>query len=1509
MSNINIFANNSANSNLNNNNNNNDNNNIFYNVANENYSFKKGYQLLKITLFNFKSFKNKHDIGYFQDFSCVIGSNGSGKSNISESIIFALGNNSKNIRSESLINLINRDVLNDAKYNYENNIITNNTAIKNKKNKKNTDISESVFVTCYVEVYFVRSDYYAKIKNQAKINNNYKLFEDISLSNMIVIKREFSLDVSEYVKNNNKSTIKQSEYYYNNKKVSFDNYSQKLLNELNIYNNCLFFYVAQGSIYNLISSKKNFITNYIDILSSSNTLQPKYDQVNDELNKVISDITQMAKQIESVKIHHKEIKEIIDSEDKYNTLDFEINKLLNKIFLYKLLENDNIITNSQNELKDYDKIMNKTNEDYKQKEAELKHLQEQLRNEKQKIQDDNNNNNRINNIYQELKLKLNKSHEELNKQEDLLKDLQSKIINKISQLHKEKNDKEKRDIIKTDLEKALVNLEKENKDITLKISNKFKIKLENKQQEKEFKEITEKIEEEFVNLYLDKDNLTKYLINNVTNLKSLKIKEIENTLKLFLNKCNDLITSAKTNEYNDFYNNTTNLLNNICNLNSLIDVKEYEEIFINTKEVLNKERIVLKKKLNDYDKIIDNYSNELNSLNNNKLTLNNQTKELETSLNEVSMKIRSFESKAIDFEKRKKIDTLKKDLNLISLNNDNSSKYLKGIYGFVCDLINVNNKNLDTAVKVSLLRYLNHLVVDTVETARFCTEYFKENDISIDLIIIENILSTSYYKKNKDKFTNDNNEYNNQDDTNVNFKQYGAYLSSFIIYKIPEIKVVVDYFIRDIVFCNNVNYVNNLYNMNIKNIILEDGTILKQGAITGGKYKNLESYEFRQEDLNNLKKEYNANEDNLTNKYNEINNIIKTIQQIEFKTNEINLSKNIINDLLSTNENKLNNLESLFNNSIISSINIYNNEFNRLNIEENDYNIKIQNINNTLKSYKEEKFKSFFKKYNISNNDKNMFDDINETDLIMFDKELKANNDKIFKIKSSLNEYEIKNNNLINIQKAYDEDKKLKDDFLRNKEILKNNYKNIKQEYDELTSIIESNKEAIKNLSEQILDKENSLDNIKERISSLMKRNFINKYNISNCDKKKKDIINEFKNNISSYFLKYNTCLVMNYNINIEEYIINYNDVFISSETNSNYNANNIINSNSHQSKLSQVSDNYNNESSYINDSTNSNFDVYNINNIKVDYSSINDEVDPSEKLNKLEKKLKLIIEEKETYVNNMLKNTDDYDKLKEKHERVKEEKALIENKISKLVFKKEELTKEISLLKKERKEKFNLFLNQLSEEVQSIYKSISYNSYLESNSVEKNMFNSNIKNIDNINNINNKINIKGGSANLYNTNPDEPYLGETIYLPTPPGKSYVCEFESLSGGEKTVAIVSLIIALMKIINCPFIILDEIDCFLDAIHDNILEKLILSIKDICNNDYDQQVILTTHKFLLFKDSNSLMGIYYNSELKSSISISLNLNQFEDENNNEALNENITNDVNVDYIDKELCNRY
>jgi structural maintenance of chromosome 1 len=72
------------------------------------------------------------------------------------------------------------------------------------------------------------------------------------------------------------------------------------------------------------------------------------------------------------------------------------------------------------------------------------------------------------------------------------------------------------------------------------------------------------------------------------------------------------------------------------------------------------------------------------------------------------------------------------------------------------------------------------------------------------------------------------------------------------------------------------------------------------------------------------------------------------------------------------------------------------------------------------------------------------------------------------------------------------------------------------------------------------------------------------------------------------------------------------------------------------------------------------------------------------------------------------------------------------------------------------------------------------------------------------------------GKVDLYLENEDFPCDDGIYYFPTPPTKRFVYDLDQLSGGEKSLASLALQYSIAIASKSPFLMLDEIDAFLDA---------------------------------------------------------------------------------------------
>lgn len=133
----------------------------------------------------------------------------------------------------------------------------------------------------------------------------------------------------------------------------------------------------------------------------------------------------------------------------------------------------------------------------------------------------------------------------------------------------------------------------------------------------------------------------------------------------------------------------------------------------------------------------------------------------------------------------------------------------------------------------------------------------------------------------------------------------------------------------------------------------------------------------------------------------------------------------------------------------------------------------------------------------------------------------------------------------------------------------------------------------------------------------------------------------------------------------------------------------------------------------------------------------------------------------------------------------------------------------------------------------------------------------------------------RSGTAYLALEDTEEPYLGGIKYTAMPPHKRFR-DLEQLSGGEKAVASLALVIALQKNTEAPFIMMDEPDASLDKLN---LRAAADALSKISKNT---QIVSVSLRDRFFEHSDALVGIYKDKNSQSSNVLTLNLKQFDDQ---------------------------
>jgi len=110
-----------------------------------------------------------------------------------------------------------------------------------------------------------------------------------------------------------------------------------------------------------------------------------------------------------------------------------------------------------------------------------------------------------------------------------------------------------------------------------------------------------------------------------------------------------------------------------------------------------------------------------------------------------------------------------------------------------------------------------------------------------------------------------------------------------------------------------------------------------------------------------------------------------------------------------------------------------------------------------------------------------------------------------------------------------------------------------------------------------------------------------------------------------------------------------------------------------------------------------------------------------------------------------------------------------------------------------------------------------------------------------------------GGEGRLILTNPDDPLTTGVDIEARPPGKR-VKRLSLLSGGEKSLTVVAMLVAIFKSRPSPFYILDEVEAALDDVN---LQRLLGVLEDLRASS---QLIIITHQKRTMEAADALYGV-------------------------------------------------
>eukprot|EP00835_Amoeboradix_gromovi_P000140 NODE_5_length_49639_cov_0.484336.p2 type:complete len:1098 gc:universal NODE_5_length_49639_cov_0.484336:12807-9514(-) len=153
------------------------------------------------------------------------------------------------------------------------------------------------------------------------------------------------------------------------------------------------------------------------------------------------------------------------------------------------------------------------------------------------------------------------------------------------------------------------------------------------------------------------------------------------------------------------------------------------------------------------------------------------------------------------------------------------------------------------------------------------------------------------------------------------------------------------------------------------------------------------------------------------------------------------------------------------------------------------------------------------------------------------------------------------------------------------------------------------------------------------------------------------------------------------------------------------------------------------------------------------------------------------------------------------------------------------EIKNEFNRIKEQRQERFNNAYNKMNSNIDGVYKSLT----------------------------------GGGTAYLSIDGEMDTIEDIGIHYHTMPPAKRFREMENLSGGEKTMAALGLIFTIQEYKKSPFMILDEVDAALD------MHNTRKFIKFMIRQSRDIQIIMISHKQIVYEQAVGLVGIYKRQE--------------------------------------------
>ncbi|MCL0318371.1 chromosome segregation protein SMC [Apilactobacillus xinyiensis] len=868
------------------------------------------------------------------------------------------------------------------------------------------------------------------------------------------------------------------------------------------------------------------------------------------------------------------------------------------------------------------------------------------------------------------------------------------------------------------LQAKLIELTKQQEIITGKNNLSQQEILFNKRQLQEFNVTLTNLKKEKTKI-INKLNTNQKLSKEIKHFnENIDLKSQQNTLNHL-----DFQIKSINQKQNKFKNLQLDLISKLSNAKNKFDylskdrkktekiLSEKNQSLINTKNQIN----ILNNQLNLYKKADDAYSNEI-SLRSKKInSLQDMIVENKHALNVTKNKwydsIKDFQSK------KSQLDNLKSNNNHLT----NIAKYLaennlSGIIGIVVDFIDIDSKYLK-AINTALGNKMKHIIVESSNDAKNAIAFLAKNKLGRTTFLPKNELIK-----------------HSIDDSNLNkLSNILGYVgvADELISMPSSLQKVKKYLLGNILVAENLETavkISKLVNYRYKVVTLHGEIVNAGGSITGGVFKHEKS------SLLDLKQKISLVQKQFKNDNNKMLDYEKKIETLDLNIKKAEKSIQSLKNVLDENSKKSIKVKSKIDNAI--------DKINNFNRDLRADNLTIKRLSQDLNDSNE---------YNVSIIDdyENQIND-NKIVLVNYEKNLNDLSEERKKVQTCIND-------------------------MHSKILL----------YNEKSANYELQRKDLNNQLETINNKMITVDNSKNKLDKKISNSVIN----NNSEEKLKHIVDQIKEVNSKLKKLDNSVDDFNHKIELEK------------------------------NKLSKINDKVLNKSINLNKlKLKNNTLKNNLFNIKQKLQSeynFTPEAEHNLEAIDLQK-----LNHKVNYLESSLKQMGSVNiQSIQEYKNVSERLEFLTQQSDDLKSSQNQLEKTMAQIDKEVVNRFKYSFDNLNDSFKKVFQDI----------------------------------FGGGKAKLLLTDPDDILNTGIDIMVQPPGKKYR-NINLLSGGEKSLAAISLLFAVLKVKPVPFCILDEAESFLDSSNVDRFAKYICKLKQ------ETQFIVITHRKETMMYADTLSGI-------------------------------------------------